>query len=156
MQTVGTTMQSQAIRTIRSARFLEVARSSDAGSVYDRLARACRSLDAPGAARAFAPDARIVTGRGENLCGREAILGWLTWLFGRAAARGVDLDMRFHVGEHGVQNGVVFDVGSFVLTARDRDGVRVPLEAGRFLVVCRRGVDGRSCIVRLGVAHPHA
>ncbi len=64
--------------------------------------------------------------------------------------------MRFHVGEHGVQNGVVFDVGSFVLTARDRDDVRVPLVSGRFLVVCRRGVDGRSCIVRLGVAHPQS
>jgi ketosteroid isomerase-like protein len=141
-------MQTQAIRAIRSAGFRE-------GSVYDRLARACRSFDVRLAARTFATDARVVTASGEEVCGSEAILGWLTLLFGRAAERGVDLDIRFHVAERGLQNGVVFDVGSFVLTAREADDVRVPLAAGRFLIVCRRDVD-RSRIERLAVSLPSA
>ena len=143
------------------AGFLGVARRGASASVYVRLGRACRALDAPGAALSFAPAAHVVTGRGEELHGREAILGWLTWLFGRAAERGIELDIRFHVAERGVQNGVVYDVGSFVLTARDSDGMRrpdarLPLEAGRFLAVCKSDRDGRLRIVRLSVAIPQA
>jgi len=94
-------------------------------ALYERLTRAYRSLEADSAAAPF------------------------------AAERDIDLGIHFLVGARGVQNGVVFDVGTFFLTGRGRDDVsRGPMKMGPFLAVCRRREDGRQRFVRLSTAPP--
>jgi len=127
----------------------------EVASIYERLTRAVRSLRAESAAALFATDAIVVMDDSEDLRGCDAIRGWFEGHFARAAAGGIDLGVSFHVRERGLQNGVVFDVGTFFLTARNRGDVsRVPMKMSRFLAVFRRGVDGRHRIVRLSTVLP--
>jgi ketosteroid isomerase-like protein len=122
-------------------------------ALYDALSRAYRTLDARAAAACFSPDAVVVQESTADLRGRAAIEVWLVDEFRSAVTRGVDLGLSFLVVERGVQNGVVFDVGTFSLTGRGRHDVsRVPLRTGRFLAVCRRDAEGRPRIVRLSMA----
>ena len=159
-------MQIQSIPAVRSSGVLGVARrrglverplETEVAALYEGLSRAFRDLDPEGAAALLSVDAVFVHDESDEIHGREAIRRWLARRLRGTRERGVDLGLSFLVVERGVQNGVVFDVGTFALTGRGRmDVSRVPLRSGRFLAVSRRDREGRTHIVRFSTALPRA
>ena len=117
----------------------EIAAIDDVDRIYKSLSRAYRDLDAYAAAALYTRSASHLTPDRVHQRGRREIHNLYIGRFGRARENGARLTIRFVVTERGVQNGVVYDTGVYVLTGHpSNDESPVRLRTERFVAVFRR------------------
>ena len=105
--------------------------------IYFMFSQAVRNFDDHTIKAVFAEDALYLTAEGETLTDAEKIRQWFAEQF--ELARGLDVEPRvsFVLDERGVQNDVVYDVGSYTLSWRG-GAAELPIKVGRFVAVFRR------------------
>jgi ketosteroid isomerase-like protein len=110
--------------------------------IYQAFSEAHEALDAWRLDDLYSHDALYITPDNRARRGASAITEWFGAMFRRASELGLGLHVHFVVDQRGIERGVVYDGGHYLLSVLRPDGT-IRRRVGRFVVVFRLGSDRR-------------
>ena len=120
----------------------DVAVLPELDALYRRFVRAYRERDATAVGRLYSPDALYLSPGADIVRFRPVIEARFRRMFQAAATDGQDLAISFHLMAREVSGRLAYDVGTYSFD-RLEGGVVMSHDTGKFVVVHRRGEDGR-------------
>ena len=115
---------------------------SGVDQIYKDFSKAYQTLDSKLLAGLYTEDVAYLSPSQDIVTGNKAVFENFDGFFSRTRERGRTMEIAFRIVKREVQSGLGFDVGVFTLVYSEA-GKEVGRSKGKFVVVTRKGMDGK-------------